>query len=425
MSKKFNSNQGSKSNSHEPEPSSEPTVKYTQHLLEISYPENLMDYLKATAPRVPMTVALPALPDLLFTTLPDFLKKSVARSTSREERDILLLGTMVTLSACFSKIYGYYDNFKIYPNLYLFVAGKPAAGKGRLLLCRHLVDPIHDALREQTMEMKRRYVLDMKKFNLSKSKGSVEKPVMPFEKRLFIPAINRSSDVFQLLADNAGIGLIFETEGDLMAEVLKSKYAHYNDGLRKGFEHEMISYFRVTNHKYTEIKFPRFSVVMAGTINHLTNLIPCAENGLFSRYMFYFMNIKSEWKNVFYHGRHSLDDYFRELGQEFLPFYTELDKHPDMSFQFTKDQKQQFHSFFTQLQDRYEILQDMEFLPTIQRLGLIAFRLAMILTTLRIMDTGDFSQEKKCLDVDFQASLSMVGVLVRHASHVYSLLPEE
>jgi hypothetical protein len=47
----------------------------------------------------------------------------------------------------------------------------------------------------------------------------------------------------------------------------------------------------------------------------------------------------------------------------------------------------------------------------------------MIFTALRIMKTNDFSQEKKCLDVDFNASLSLVRVLVSHASQVYALLP--
>jgi len=69
-------------------------------------------------------------------------------------------------------------------------------------------------------------------------------------------------------------------------------------------------------------------------------------------------------------------------------------------------------------------VQGIEFLATIRRLGLIAFRLDMTLTALRMMETGDFSQKLVCADSDFQRVLSMIRVLVQHSSQVFSQLPE-
>ncbi|HEY3373021.1 MAG TPA: hypothetical protein VGK10_19380 [Prolixibacteraceae bacterium] len=44
--------------------------------------------------------------------------------------------------------------------------------------------------------------------------------------------------------------------------------------------------------------------------------------------------------------------------------------------------------------------------------------------TLRIMDSGNFNQKQECSESDFQRVISMIRVLVRHSSHMFSQLPE-
>lgn len=429
MRKKFNPDQEGKSNAggDEPELSKHSTGNYTQFLFEFSYPDGLMDEVEKPAlPLKSTVVEMSTLHDSLFDTLPDFLKKVVAQSASKEERDILLLGALTTLSASLPTIHGYYDTFKVYPNLFLFVTGNSSAGKGRLSLCKLLVEPIHEALKEQTKEMKRRYKMEINELNQAKGDEPIKISVIPPEKMLLISPRSNSTRITRILADNDRGGLIFETEGDCLAKALKTEYSNYTNILRKGFHHEFISYYRLARSEYREVNSPRLSLVLAGTIKQLTNLVPCTENGLFSRLMFYSMNTRPEWKDVFSPKRErSLDDEFDDLGQEYLNFYNELNKHPEMTFGVTSAQADQFNAFFSQLQDRYLIIQDKGFIATIRRLGIIAFRMSMIFTALRIMETGDFSQKKEPLDVDFQASLSIVRILVRHASHVYSQLPDQ
>ncbi len=430
MRKKHDPNQGRRSNpmGNKFEPSSLQKVNYIRQLFEISYPEGLMDDLiEPTPPQEPTAVEMPNLPDSLFTNLPDFLKKVVARSSSKEERDILLLGALGTLSACFSNIHGQYDGLTVYPNLYLFITTQTNGGKNQLSLCKQLVNPIHDRLQEQSKVMKHRFAKDMKDYKLLKEKeSSVEKPLPPSEKQLLIPSNSNSMALSRLLASNDGEGLIFETEEDTLFKAIKKEYSNYSNILRKGFHHEFISFYRLARNEYREIESPRLSAVLSGTIKQLTSLIPSTDNGLFSRFIFYFVNPKTEWKDIFpTETDHTLNDDFEKLGQEFLPFYESLNSHPDMTFRLTTDQANQFHFFFTQLQHRYLFLQETGFVATIRRLGLITFRISMILTVLRIIETGDFSQEKECEDVDFQSSISIVRVLVRHASYVYSLLPAQ
>ncbi|HAH23070.1 MAG TPA: DNA primase, partial [Prolixibacteraceae bacterium] len=85
---------------------------------------------------------------------------------------------------------------------------------------------------------------------------------------------------------------IFETEGDTLAQAFKSDYGNYSDGFRKAFHHETISYYRRTDREFVEIDNPCLSTVLSSTPKQVAILIPNAENGMLSRFIFYHMNIK-------------------------------------------------------------------------------------------------------------------------------------
>jgi hypothetical protein len=110
---------------------------------------------------------------------------------------------------------------------------------------------------------------------------------------------HRLTGLFQILNDNKGIGLIFETEGDTLAQTFKSEHGNYSDGFRKAFHHEIISYNRRKDCEFVELETPRLSALLLGTPKQVSTLIPNAENGLFSRFIFYYMNILPVWKDVF------------------------------------------------------------------------------------------------------------------------------
>ena len=370
---------------------------------------------------------MPTFPDSLFAELPEFLQKIVEVSTSNEERDILLLGSITALSACFPKLYGIYDGKKVYPNLYLFVTAQASAGKGKLVHCKQLVKPIHKEFREQAKLFKQQHEIELLEYNAKKGKHKgIEKPGKPPEKMLFIPANNSTTGVFQLLADNEGKGLIFETEGDTLAQAFKSDYGNYSDGFRKAFHHETISYYRRTDREYVDIESPCLSTVLSGTPKQVSALIPNAENGLFSRFIFYFMNVRPVWKDVFAgYGEQGLEEYFDELGNSFLEFYKSILEQPKVFFCLSVDQQDQFNKFFSQIQVKYFMIKGIDYVATIRRLGLIAFRISMILSVLQIMETGEVSTRILCEEKDFQSALDMIKVLVKHSSKVFSDLPAD
>jgi hypothetical protein len=338
-----------------------------------------------------------------------------------------LLGAVTAFNACLPKLFGIYDQNKVYSNLYLFVTTPASARKGRLNKIKNLVNPVHKSKREQSKVLKQQYDSEMNVYNLHKGKSEkVEKPSKPPEQMLFIPANNSVTGVYQLISDNEGKGLIFETEGDTLAQAFKSDYGNYSDGFRKAFHHETISYYRRTDREYVDIEKPCLSTILSGTPKQVATLIPNAENGLFSRFMFYFMNIKPTWKNVFQNSNNvNLDDYYSDLGNQFLELYKTLKNNAEIEIQLSTKQQEKFNSFFESLQTKYLNLQPEEYIATIRRLGLIAFRLMIVFSVFRIMEGGDVNTIRICEDEDFNNSVSIVSSLVKHSSKVFNDLPIE
>lgn len=370
---------------------------------------------------------LPTIPTTVYNNIPTFLQQVIQPSSSNEERDILLLGALTAFSACFPKLFGVYDQRKVFSNLYLFVTAPASAGKGRLNQIKALVDPVHKIMREQAKVLKQQFNTEIAAYNMNKGKDeNLEKPNKPPERMLFIPANNSVTGVYQLISDNKGRGLIFETEGDTLAQAFKSDYGNYSDGFRKAFHHETISYYRRTDREYVDIEKPCLSTVLSGTPKQVATLIPNAENGLFSRFMFYYMNIKPKWKNVFASNHTTgLDEYYSQLGKEFLELYKTLKNNPEIEIRLTASQQAQFNVFFESLQTKYLNLQPEEYMATVRRLGLIAFRLMMLFTAFRIMEDGDVNPTKECEDIDFTNALNCIKVLVKHSSKVFNDLPIE
>jgi hypothetical protein len=367
-------------------------------------------------------------PSEIFDQLPDLLRRITVKGTSPEDKDILLLGSLVSMSSCLPNVYGVYAEREVFANLFLFVTAQASAGKGRLTLCRKLVEPIHKALREQNKAEFEIYQRELTEFAAAKGdKVNMEKPQEPTLKMLVIPANNSATGLFQILNDNKGKGLIFETEGDTLAQTFKSEHGNYSDGFRKAFHHETITYNRRKDREFVEIDMPRLSALLSGTPRQVSTLIPNAENGLFSRFIFYFMNIRYEWKDVFAgESGQTLDHYFDHLGDQFHELYKCLQSQDKpMRFCLTISQQKQFNSYFEQTQIQYIELCGEDYIGTVRRLGLITFRIAMILTALRIMDNGELKSPLVCSDTDFNIAMEMVKVLVQHAAHVFQQLPAD
>lgn len=369
--------------------------------------------------------SMPVFTPLVRSDLPAFLQKITAAANSDPDADILLLGSLTVLSACLPSVSGIYADREVFPNLFLFVTASASSGKGRLALCRHLAEPIHDRLREiceaETMDYRHR----LAEYNAAgKRKVDLEKPQEPPMRMLFIPANSSATAVYQVLNDNGGQGLMFETEGDTLANTFGSDYGNYSDGFRKAFHHETISYIRRKDREYVNIRTPRLSALLTGTPRQVHSLIPDAENGLFSRFIFYRLTTRPVWLDVFDSTLGQTHDrYFHTLGAEYHDFHRILSGSAPLTFTLTTAQQTAFNDTFRQHQDTWRHHCGDGFIATVRRMGLITFRTAMILSALRIMDTGDIPPVLTCTEADFTTALTIAGIILQHSAAVYQELP--
>lgn len=364
---------------------------------------------------------MPTFSQEVCNLLPSLLHDVVHKAESNDDADLLLIGAIVCLSACLPNVSGIYGGRVYSPNLLLFVTAPASSGKGRLTLCKYLVMPIHQSLKKQFEDEMSEYNKLQSEYELDK-KGHTP-PQKPTRKMLFIPGNSSATAIYQVLNENKGNGILFETEGDTLVESFKSDYGNYSPGLRQAFQHELISYNRRANNECVEVEKPHLSAVLSGTPRQVINLINDAENGLFSRFMFYRLNFRLEWIDVFAEAEQPLDEYFEELGQRFFLFYEKLKQSQPIRFSLSSEQGQQFNAYFGKIQAQYYNMYGISIVASVRRMGIIAFRLAMILTVLRFMDDTTIPTDIVCSDTDFRTVLIMAKVLLQHTAKVYSDFP--
>lgn len=230
--------------------------------------------------------------------------------------------------------------------------------------------------------------------------------------------------IYQALYENGEQGLMFETEGDTLASTFGQDFGYFSEGLLKAFHHESISYLRRTQREYVNIKKPRLSTVLSGTPQQVVNLMSSVENGLFSRFLFYYLDKKTEWIDLLDEGdEEPLDEFFEKLGKEYLTFFHTLQELPEIKFQMTKEQGNAFNDHFRLLQADYEGLLGDDTVASVRHLATSTYRIAMILSALRIWENGDTDSPRMCSDEDFQTAMAISEVLQQHMLRVIKELP--
>lgn len=342
----------------------------------------------------------------IFDNLPNLLKTGVDTLTDQTDKEVFLYGALGCLSSIMPNVYGLYDGKPIYPHLYVYVLGNAGAGKGALEYARKLIIQVH-----------------IQKQSESEDENGHSK------KRLFIPANNSSTGAIELLGENDGEGLIFETEGDTMANAFKSDFGNYSDTFRKGFHHEPILLYRTTEKKNINIEKPRIAAVLSSTFGQLLSLIPTVENGLFSRFLFHEVEPTDEFKDVFGLSKKAYDTAFSDLSERFLTMYHDLSSFEEIVFDLQDHHKDFFIMAFTKWKREIRDYLNNDFGQydldgTIHRLGLICFRVSMVLSTIRHFESGKISPQLICSDEDFYTAFRLVEIARNNALAIYTRLPK-
>ena len=167
---------------------------------------------------------LPTFDEAIYNNLPELLIQATAPMNSTQEKDLVLIGSIVVLSACMLPVFTIYGGKKIWANSYLFVPGPAGSGKGRLDLCWRLAAHIHRDLVEIWKEAKEQYKKDLADYQRNKKNGGVYPPERPPITLLRVPGNSSATSFNQALSENPSL-LQFETEGDTIVNTFKTTTA--------------------------------------------------------------------------------------------------------------------------------------------------------------------------------------------------------
>jgi len=368
----------------------------------------------------------------IINELPEMLKTPANYLIEEYEKEVFLIGALGVVSGLLPNIKGNYDGKWISPNLFVYVLAGYGGGKGGLSYARALGKPVHESKREQAKRLVKEYWKDMeiykkelKAFNKSKDPNEKipTKPETPPALMLFIPANNSKSGLYQLLEENNGKGILYESEGDTLNDALKQDYGGFSDTLRKAFHHEELDLFRRLNNEHIEIKNPELSVILSSTFDQLKPLMPSSQNGLYSRFLYYVLKQDNRFVDVFNSKKIEYAKLFDKAGETFKTLFDELnDLSTPIYFWLTDEQKNKFIQLFDKKKAQLIDEVDITMAGTANRLGIIAYRIMMLLTALRANEKGTLNNSIKCTDADFDNALKIVDRLEKHAKTVFDYL---
>lgn len=387
---------------------------------KVSADEDCTETSIAIPPMTPISTMIDS------STLPALIQEPMSHAISDEDEDLLLLGALIAYSSCLPNVYGIYDSRRVYANLYAFVTAPASSGKGRISLSKNLIMPIHNRMREQNKKEWISYKKEMRLFRKRENAVAEEAPEEPAIRALFVPGNSSSTAVYELLDNNGGRGIIFETEGDILTQAFRTDTFNFANGLRKAFHHESISYQRRKDHEYVELQSPQLSVLISGTPQQAIDFIPSVEDGLFCRFIFYYMELNVKWRNVFDTTfDEPLDDTFLAIGEQFLTLYDALgNSKAEHRFVLTQAQVKYFNEVFEEQQASYLQSIGISSVATIRRMGLITFRISMILTVLRLNGNEVIPHKLICSDIDFQNAMTMARIFLQHTAYLLQRFPK-
>ncbi len=349
-----------------------------------------------------------SIPTKVYNNLPRLFKDIVSPIDENHKKDLVLTGSLAVLSN-FINVSGVYGRMTVYPNLFLFITAPASAGKGTLRWVRKLGDALHYRYSDN-------YKKELAEYNDNGKKG--EKPK---RKSVFLSTNASIAALLKQLHINDGRGIMLETEADSLNEVMKNQWGNLSDVLRRSFEFEVLSSLRADDDKTFDIKIPKLSIVLTGTKNQLFDLIPSSQNGLFSRFLFIEFPLVKKWEDMF-DSENSLDNYYYEISKRVLKLYDKTSI-PEIKFKFTPAQSERFNKIYEQKQNEYDVLLGEDSIASIRRIGNMQFRIAMLISTVRMLENDTLQNTFYCEEIDFEISEILAQWFMNHMRKIFTQLP--
>ena len=363
-----------------------------------------LQYCSTSTMNSSVSVQSELIPDDIYDALPEALKVPCSKFEGRE-RDVFFVAAITVLSGYFNNVKGIYDGKEVYPNLYAFVVANAASGKSAAKYAKALCRPYHDMRVEKTKNLMTAYMIDKSNYEKAKRKKGSEdlvEPKKPKQKVFFLPGNSSEASLISLIADNDGKGCVFETEADTISGSNSKEWGGFSHVLRNNYHHEDITRSRKTDEEFTEIFSPRFSFLTTGTPEQVKRLIPSAEDGLYSRFLFYSYTIQYEWRSTFTESLgESVDEFMSVIGKEFCSAFSNKE---NRLFNITKEQGERLDRAFSSKLDKLNLKEEENAISILFRHALMVYRISMVLSAL---DSND--NEIVCSDNNFEIALRLIN----------------
>ncbi len=359
-------------------------------------------------------------PGSIYANLPEPIKTlPLFFDESGRQRDIFFFSLLHVLSACMPNVSGLYFGKSLSPNIYGIVGGPSGTGKSAMEPALSIIEPIIKKFTKMKKESLEQYKAQLA---FHKANKSIPKPEKPNPSQFIIPANSSAAGIIRLL-ENSPHALIAETEADTLGNILGQKnFGNWSDLLRKLYHHEPYRYFRKTDDEFIELINHKLSLLLTGTPQQLQNLLKSSESGLLSRIGFYVYDEKPSFINPFRMENKGMVDALAKYSTEvYSMFFELLKREKEIEFRFTPEQEQRFTHKFKPIVDDYYYMSGSDASSIAMRLGVIFFRVAMILTVLR----GYKEDVLVCNDTDYESANRIVDILAEHAVVVLSTFPLE
>ncbi|MEZ5013664.1 MAG: DUF3987 domain-containing protein [Chitinophagales bacterium] len=367
----------------------------------------------------------PTVKNASYEKMPKFIQDICLVHTDERSRDVALFSALPLLSGCLPNIEGTYAQRNYTPHLYSFIIAPPASGKGNAGLIRLIGEQIEATIMADYKAAYKKFKDDLREYKRNKENPDIPEPEKPKRRCLVLPGNASSSALLDKLEQNGGKGIIFESEADSAGNAFKNDWGNYSDMLRKAFHHETISCLRKSEPQFIEISHPAIAMCLTSTISQVGSIIKSAEDGLFSRIMFYVFASPPQWIDVSpQEDSINLNQHYSQLGRKMKDIYDHYITHL-VTFELTPGQWKDLNVFCEKALKEITALIDDNAASIVKRLGLIWFRMATIFTAIRAFEGGQVSKVLTCSDSDFYACRDLFEVLLDHAKRVYVNLPKQ
>ena len=380
-----------------------------------------------------LRAAAPHIPHEVYEHLPQFLKDCVKYAMSDRDRDLLLLGSMNSCSAALPHVSFQYRNALFSPHFYLAGVASAGAGKGVMVYTTMLLDPIQEYYDGENREKKKEWEKKQLEWDTECHKALHEKRKPDFSLKpedykgqyLKLSASTSKSRLIEHLAASGEIGCCMcSSEISTLSSSLKQECGDYSDIFCKAAQHEEISLSYKNSGEPIVVRNPRLALNMSGTQEQFLGFFRSSENGLTSRFATYVRESAAEWESCAPSPDGvELRKYFRTLGAQLLDMHKALAPFPTL-VTFTPQQWQLHTEHFCRWLNSAVVEGAETAQAIVFRHGVLAMRLAAILTTFRKWDEYRYAKEYICTDEDFNTALQIAGTLLEHSLLLSTSLPK-